>query len=425
MDSFSLALESLQLNVSVEIDSNKAMVRLEKEVYDLIYVDLKMQPIDGFNILQFIKKKHPLTTVVIISGFQDFEDAKKSLEYGAYHIIKKPVELSDFQFFTQKALEFHKINKELKELKNHSQFYYTPKIITQNPEYLKIIKLARDISESDLPILLTGESGTGKELLADFIFENSSRAKYPFIKVNCSSIPEYLLDTEFFGSVKDYQRVGAPEKIGKLEQADGGTIFLDEITELPAAFQVKLYNFLQNGILTRVGDSAPKKVNLRVISATNINIEESIKEKTFREDLYYLLNGAHLKMIPLRERPEDISILIKHFLKIYGVEYFDVSTEALNQMKVYRWRGNVRELQNVVHRAIILAKGKKIDIEHLPDEIKHIEINNSQEMITLEELEKIHIKKILQRTNDYKEAAQILGIDLTTLWRKRKKYYLV
>lgn len=424
LESFQSCFESLGYNAECENNPEKALERIKSVDYDLIFLDLKMEPIDGYAVLSEIKKNNPFTTVIIISGFGEFDEAIEAVERGAYHIIKKPIDFKDLQFFTKKAWEFHLIKTELRKLKQElgDKLPHSNKFITKNPELKKTLELMKEIAQSDIPVLLKGESGTGKEILAEMIHEMSPRKDYPLIKIDCASIPEHLLENELFGYIDtDKQKT----KLGKLELADGGTIFLDDVSEIPFNFQGKLLQVLQTQEFELPGVFKTKRINVRVISATNHNIDEAIKEKSFREDLYYRLKGVEFEIPPLRERVEDIPLLVEFFIQKFKSSELNVkvSQEAMQLLKAYRWSGNVRELQNVIHRAVVLAKNGLITSNQLPAEIQNRNINN-EELVSLEELEKAHIKKVLQKTNDYKEAARILGIDLTTLWRKRKKYQI-
>ncbi|MDX1960778.1 MAG: sigma-54 dependent transcriptional regulator [Leptospiraceae bacterium] len=426
LESFSACFKTLGYVSDLESNSEKALSLVQEKEYDLVFIDLNLKPIDGFAILEKIKLNFPDTTVIIVSGSEEIEFARKAVDKGAYHIIKKPIEFADLQFFAKKTVEYHQIKTELRKLREEMiQGSVAKNIITQNSEMKKIIKLAQDISESDINVLLSGESGTGKELLADFIQANSNRKDKPFVKVNCGAIPENLLESELFGHIKGAFTGAVKDRLGRFELANGGTIFLDEIGEMPLNFQVKLLRVLQNKEFESVGDSKTKKVDVRVIAATNINLDEAMKEKAFREDLYYRLKGIDIKIPPLRERSEDIPLLASYFLKNFsGEKQIEVTGEAMLMLRAYRFSGNIRELENIIHRAVVLSKNNKIEPVHLPDEVRFASQKVENELISLEELEKIHIKKVLQKTTDYKEAAHVLGIDLTTLWRKRKRYRL-
>jgi transcriptional regulator with PAS, ATPase and Fis domain len=259
--------------------------------------------------------------------------------------------------------------------------------------------------------------------MAEFIHEKSSRSNNTFVKVNCAAIPEGLLESELFGHVKGAFTGASKDRKGRFELAHGGTLFLDEIGEMPVAFQSKLLRVLQSGEFESVGDTKTKKVNVRIISATNINIEAAIQEKTFREDLFYRLNGVTIKIPALRDRPEDIELLVQHFIKkFFKNKQIQISDAALSILKSHSWRGNVRELENTIHRSALLAKEKIIDITHLPEEIRNPPKGSMDAMLSLEEIEEMHIKKVLVSNPDLREASRILKIDQATLWRKRKRY---
>jgi NtrC-family two-component system response regulator AlgB len=242
--------------------------------------------------------------------------------------------------------------------------------------------------------------------------------------VNCAAIPEQLLESELFGHVRGAFTGAVKDRQGRFELADGGTIFLDEIADLSPGLQGKLLRVLQSKEFERLGESVSRKVDVRVIAATNRNLDEAMKEGAFREDLFYRLNAVRLKLIPLRERPEDIPLLLQHFLEKFAKgNTVDLSTDAMKALRVYRWSGNVRELEHVIERSVLLAQGGIIELSHLPEEVRTA-AEQSADARSLEEMERLHIKKVLQQTKDLDEAARVLGIDPATLWRKRKKFGL-
>ncbi len=424
LELFKVCLSELGYFLRTTGDPNEANELIKQEKFDLIFLDIHIKQFDGFTILEEIKKHSPRTLVIMISGFQQLDDALRAIDMGAYHILKKPIEVKELLFLTKKAIEYLQIKEELREVKE--KFYniaLQSKFITQNKELLKNIEIAEQMAESEISVLILGESGTGKELIAEFIHRKSLRANKPLIKVNCAAIPEGLLESELFGHVKGAFTGAIKDRMGRFELADGGTLFLDEIGEMPLVFQSKLLRILQTSEFESVGDSKTKKVNVRIISATNISIEAAIQEKTFREDLFYRLNGVSVKIIPLRKRPEDIELLIQHFIQIFSKNRkIQITNDALFLLKSHFWRGNVRELENTIHHAVILAKENLIDITHLPEEFKNPLLTKMSVLLSLEEMEKIHISKVLASTSDFKEAASVLKIDSATLWRKRKRY---
>jgi NtrC-family two-component system response regulator AlgB len=295
-------------------------------------------------------------------------------------------------------------------------------IITRNRSMIELLDLAARVAESSISILIEGESGTGKELVAHFVHRKSDRAEKPFVKVNCAAIPEQLLESELFGHVRGAFTGALKDRQGRFEAADGGTIFLDEIGELSSSIQSKLLRILQTKDFERVGENVTRTVDVRIISATNRNLDEALKEGSFREDLFYRLNGVRIKLPPLRERPEDVPFLIHHFLKKFSKDRnIEIAPDADKALKAYRWSGNVRELENVIERAALLSANGVIGMNHLPEEIR---IASEPKALSLEEAEKVQIKKVLQIAKDYDEASSILGIDRATLWKKRKKFNL-
>ncbi len=410
LEVFKISLEVLDFEIDAISDSGKALSLVSEKDYDLVFLDLKMQPIDGMQILKEIKKLKPETTVIIISGNSGLDDALKAVDLGAYHILQKPVQIKELQFFAKKAWEYHAIKSELRELKEAAFSSKKGNYITQNSNILNSVETALKMAESNINILIRGESGTGKKLVAELVHQKSARANKPFVVVNCN-VPENLLEQELFGFSGEPQNQTGKIS-GKLEEAHGGTIVLDEIGELSHSIQSRLLTTIQSN-----------KGDIRFISTTNIDIEETLKEKLFREDLFYRLNEVSIKLIPLRERPEDIELLFAHFIHRFqkGKE-MRLSGDAFHLLKLYRWPGNVLEFKNVIHRAALLTKTDVIEPIHLPDEIQFRNRKDDMDLITLEEVELIHIKKVLNRTTDYKVAAKILGIDAATLWRKRKKY---
>jgi len=403
----------------------EALELLLQEKFDLAFVDLKMSPIDGMEMLAEIKQRSPETTVTIITAHGSVDSAVEAVKKGAYHYLQKPFDFKELQLFAMKAWEYHQLTREVRELRKQiAETKVAEDFITRNRQLMAILDLATQVAEGNISVLIEGESGTGKELVARYIHQKSPRAANQFIKVNCAALPENLLESELFGHVKGAFTGALKDREGRFELADGGTIFLDEVAELSPVVQVKLLGVLQNAEFERVGENQTRRVDVRVIAATNKNIDEALKEGSFREDLFYRLNGVRLKLLPLRERPEDIPLLVQHFLTKFGNENPpQVSPDALKALRAYRWSGNVRELENVMQRTVLLTRNNMIEISHLPEEVR-LAGDQSHPILSLEEAEKLHIKRVLQHTKDYQEAAEMLGIDPATLWRKRKKYSL-
>ncbi|RCK74024.1 MAG: Type IV fimbriae expression regulatory protein PilR [Ignavibacteriae bacterium] len=418
-------LESVNFLVDAYLDPVEASVKLSEKEYDIAFFDLKMSPIDGMQLLKECKQKSPNTTVVIITAHGSIQSAVEAIKNGAEDFLQKPFDMQEFQLFTERVFEYHKLKKEVRYLRQQiEETKEEQQFISRDPEVLQLLDIARQIADSNLNVLIEGESGTGKEMLAKFIHNCSNRRNKPFIKVSCAAFPETLLESELFGHVKGAFTGAMKDRTGRFEAADGGTILLDEIGELPQNIQVKLLRFLQSKEFERLGENLTRCVDVRVIAATNRNLTEALQSGAIREDLYYRLNAVKFKLPPLRERPGDVLILIQFFIKKYGGgKQYDLSDDALKLLTTYRWPGNIRELENVIERCLVFAKDGVIRSEYLPDEIKNADLSISS-ILSLEEMEKLHIKKVLGVAKDLDEAANLLGIDPTTLWRKRKKYNL-
>jgi NtrC-family two-component system response regulator AlgB len=425
LKTMAICLKDLGYNMTTIQKPQEVHDAIIKQTFDLAFVDLKMQPIDGMEVLSTIKQKSPRTTVIIITAHGSIDSAVEAIKNGAYNYIQKPFDFIELQIIAQKALEFHRLTSEVKHLREQAaQIKDSGNIITQNEKMLEMIDLTKRVAASEISVLIEGESGTGKELYAHLIYSNSDRSDKPFIKINCAALPENLLESELFGHLKGAFTGALKDRTGRFEEANGGTILLDEIAEISPALQAKLLRVLQQKEFERIGENRTRKVNVRIIAATNRNLEEAIKEGTFRKDLFYRLNAVRIQLLPLRDRPEDINLLIGYFInKICPDENITITPDALKALKRYRWSGNVRELENTMERAVLLAKDGIIKLNDLPEEMRSTQ-TSLDELQTLEEIEKLHIKKVLQIADDLNQAAQILGIDPATLWRKRKRYNL-
>ena len=423
LNTIGICLESIGIDATLCDKPQDVLHLLQENVFDIAFVDLKMSPMDGIEVLAEIKQYSPNTTVIIMTAHGSVDTAVTAIKKGAYDYLQKPFDFEELKLFTQKVLTHHQLVHEVAELREElASMQGSGEIITRNRTMIEQLDIAARVAESTISILVEGESGTGKELVAHYIHQKSNRADKPFVKVNCAAIPEQLLESELFGHVRGAFTGALKDRQGRFEMADGGTIFLDEIGELPSSIQSKLLRILQTKDFERVGENVTRKVDVRVISATNRNLDEALKEGSFREDLFYRLNGVRVKLPPLRERPEDVPLLIHHFLeKISKERVIKIAPEADKILKSYRWSGNVRELENAIERAALLAANGVVEPVHLPEEIRGSPETNA---LSLEETEKVQIKKVLQIAKDYDEAAAILGIDRATLWKKRKKFNL-
>lgn len=425
LKTMTLCLRELDLKITSFSNPQQAEKAIADEYYDIAFLDLKMSPVNGLELLKKIKRSSPQTTVVIVTAHGSIDSAVEAMKNGAFDYLQKPFDCMELQLLTQKALEFHRLKIEVQDLKKQLREQQgSGNIITRNERMREMVLLAKRVADSDLSVLIEGESGTGKELFADLIQQNSPRSGKPFIKINCAAVPENLLESELFGHVRGAFTGALKDRKGRFELASGGTIFLDEIAEISTALQAKLLRVLQTSEFERVGESISRKTDVRIIASTNKNLDEALKEGAFREDLFYRLNGVRIKLTPLRERPEDIPLLVQYFLKKFSADYKqEIDPEALGYLSSYRWNGNVREMENVLRRAILLAQGEQIGPDCFPEEIRTVS-QKPQQLFTLEEMEKTHIKKVLQYAADYNDAARLLGIDPATLWRKRKRFRL-
>ncbi len=418
-----ICLESIGLQVTATPKPDEALKLASENNFDIAFFDLKMYPIDGLKLLSEVKKLSPDTIVVIVTAHGSVDTAVQAIKQGAYDYLQKPFDFQELQHFAQKVYDHFLLQKQLKDLKQELHKYQAAEdIVTTNSQVLSLINLAREVADTNISVLIEGESGTGKELLARFIHNSSSRSSAPFMTVNCAALSESLLESELFGHVKGAFTGAVRDRQGRFEMADGGTVFLDEITEIPTTTQAKLLRFLQSREFERVGDSQTVKVDVRFIAATNRDLKGVLAAGTFRDDLYYRVNGVTIKLPPLRERPDDIPLLIKHFIRKFGGGALpEIDPEAFRLLTNYRWPGNVRQFENVIERSVLLAHGRKIEVHHLPEEIREQE---SKRLVSLEELEKDYISRVIREMPTVEEASDILGIDPATLWRKRKKYGL-
>jgi len=423
LNTIGICLETIGIETTLCAKPQDVIHLLQENVYDIAFVDLKMSPMDGIEVLAEIKQYSPKTTVIIMTAHGSVDTAVAAIKKGAHDYLQKPFDFEELKLFTQKVLAHHQLVHEVAELREElASMQGSGEIITRNRAMIEQLDIAARVADSTISILVEGESGTGKELVAHYIHQKSNRADKPFVKVNCAAIPEQLLESELFGHVRGAFTGALKDRQGRFEMADGGTIFLDEIGELPSSIQSKLLRVLQTKDFERVGENITRKVDVRVISATNRNLDEALKEGNFREDLFYRLNGVRIKLPSLRERPEDVPLLIHHFLKKISKERdIKIGAEADKVLKAYRWSGNVRELENVIERAALLTANGVIEPAHLPEEICNASASGA---LSLEEAEKLQIKKVLQIAKDYDEAARILGVDRKTLLNKRKKFGL-
>jgi DNA-binding NtrC family response regulator len=417
-------------DVNIANSGEDALEKIKKENFDIVITDLKMGKVDGIAVLEGTKKISPDTPVIIMTAFASIESAVEAMKKGASDYIVKPFLNEEIRLTVKKILEQSKLFAENIALRQQlSQRMACKEFVAVSESMMSIIELLEKIIPTKSNVMILGESGTGKGLIAEMIHCNSPRRDKPFISINCSAIPEGLLESELFGYKKGAFTGAVSDKLGLIVLADQGTLFLDEIGDMPIALQAKLLKVLETGEVYPVGDTKPKIVDIRIISATNVDIEKRIKEGRFREDLFWRLNVFEIKIPPLRERKEDIEVLVKHFIDKFSQEHKKkvkgVDEEALHAILNYSWPGNVRELRNVIERAVILSEGDYITMKVLPDKLKveKSEIQASTLKTYLSDYEKNLLIRLYESHNRNKEeTAKALGIDLATLYRKFKKY---
>ncbi len=416
-------------DVDIADSAEKGISLLEKNIYDVIVSDIILPGMDGIALLTQVRRDFPDQIFIVMTAYASLETAVRALRAGAYDYIMKPIMHEEIKQVVKNALMQRRLQVENILLKREiGKTYDFSSIIGKSPALKTVIDEAKKIVDTKSNVLLLGETGTGKELFARVIHHNSSRREMPFIPINCSVIPENLLESELFGHMKGAFTGAHVAKKGMFEEADGGTIFLDEIGDINPYFQLKLLRVLEDQLVRPVGSNKVLKVNIRFITATNRDLETAVKERGFREDLYYRINTIALRMPPLRERKEDIPLLVKYFLERYSREFQKhigrITDEALSRMVNYRWPGNVRELQNVVERAILITDSNPITPESLPESIRTVESFHTSSLngrLSIEDYTKAFILEYQARFNE-QQLASMLGITRKSLWEKRKKW---
>ncbi|WP_447976969.1 sigma-54-dependent transcriptional regulator [Candidatus Nitrospira bockiana] len=429
----SLVQEVLQehgYSVEVAESGREALKRLSEQGYGVVVTDLRMKEMQGIELLSEIKRSYPDVNVILMTAFGSVETAIEAMKQGAYDYLTKPVKNEELVLVTERAARDAALRREVGRLRREVLKEYSfHQILGKSKAMRDLFDLIRRVADSPTNVLITGESGTGKELVAKAIHYNSDRRDAPFVPVNCAAIPEALLESELFGHVRGAFTDAKADKRGLFEEAHKGTLFLDEISELPLMLQAKLLRAIQEHEIRRVGATRPVSVDVRIIAATNLNLTEEVKGKRFREDLYYRLNVIEIRLPPLRERKEDIPLLVEAFLRrcaeagrkpVQGI-----SEPALALLIDYQWPGNVRELENVIERAVTLTRGEKIVPEDLPTAVqgargeRRVIDDAAERTLPLADVEKEYILRILEKTGGNKyQAAHVLGIDRKTLYRK-------
>lgn len=432
--SYSLATDALSV---LSTGGNLALGRVNGDV-DLVISDIKMPEMDGLEFASRLQSLRPEIPVIMITAFGSIETAIEAMRRGAFHYVVKPFKLAEMSVNVERALEFRKLqvdNAVLRaEVKKSWSFDSTGHVVGKSPGMKAVFDLVARVSQVGSNVLITGESGTGKEMVARAIHESGPRAKKPFVAINCTAIPETLLESELFGHAKGSFTGAIQKKKGLFEEADGGTLFLDEIGDMNVSLQAKLLRVIQERKVRPVGDNVARDVNVRIIAATHKDLKAAMKEGLFREDLFYRLSVIPILIPPLRQRQEDIPLLAEYFLKKYSATHHvnikGFTKRALAKLSRLRWEGNVRELENLTERATVLCASSVIDEADIPaPETMNVDqffSSSTSDFPTISQLEARYIRLVLEKTGGKKDkAAQILGINRRTLYRKEREFGLV
>ncbi|MFZ7113277.1 MAG: sigma-54-dependent transcriptional regulator [Desulfatiglandales bacterium] len=437
-DYFTEFLQGNNYEVETAENGEIALGMLEQNVYDVVLIDLNMPKVDGMAVLRYIVDHHHDTVGIILTGYATIRNAVEAMKTGAYDYLAKPVKMEEVLMVIKRALEFRDLRRENFALKKQlKKKYKFENFVGDSPQMDKVFRIIEKVADTDSTVLILGESGTGKELVAKAIHYHSMRRDKPLIPVNCGAIPEELLESELFGHEKGAFTNAIRTRIGRFELADGGTIFLDEVAEMSPHLQVKLLRVLQEQEFERVGGTKTIKCDIRILAATNKDLEKLIDEGSFREDLYYRLKVIPVEIPPLRQRPSDIPLLVHHFLEAMSTvkkkRIKSVDRDVLNALSRYDWPGNVRELENIIERMVILSEGDQLTMDDLPEKIskRQSALTESHAFIPDEgfslshamvEYERRLILNALEKSDWVKNrAAKLLNMNRTTLVEKIKK----
>ncbi len=443
-DALRVFLESEGFEVVEAASAEKGLELLGSEGADLLLLDIVMPGMSGLQMLKVLQERNITVPVIMITAFGSIESAVEAMKLGAYDYVTKPLNLEELLISIKRAIDVSRLRLENLWLKRQlRQKYHFSGLVGDSPKMQALFEMIEKVADTDSPVLITGESGTGKELVARTIHYCSNRADGPFVPINCAAIPRELFESELFGHEKGAFTGAVTSRTGRFELANNGTLFLDEISEMDLSLQAKLLRVVQEKEVERVGSAKRIKVNVRIIAATNQDLEKAVSEGRFREDLYWRLNVIPICLPPLRERKEDIPLLVSHFVKQIserlGRPPLEFPPEVMDCLLNYNWPGNVRELENLVERLMILVRKRRVDIEDLPEKLRHLSETGDraigkvpQEVMVpadgvdlnrlLEDMERRYILQALQRTGGNRSrAAALLGLNRTTLIEKMKK----
>jgi DNA-binding NtrC family response regulator len=424
-----IRLEGFQVFESSDLKSGWKL--MERNAIDVLICDVKLPDGNGVDFVTQVKHKFPFIEIILLTAFGKISDGIQAMKNGAFDYITKGDDNDRIIPLLNKALEKVQMYHRIQELeKQVGKTYDFNSILGNSSQILEAIALAKKVAPTDATVLLLGETGTGKEVFAQAIHSGSKHSSKSFIALNCSAFSKDLLESELFGHISGAFTGAQKDKKGLIESANNGTLFLDEIGELPLELQAKLLRFLEAGEFIKVGDHKTTRVNVRIIAATNRNLQDEIKEGKFREDLYFRLSGFNILLPNLRDRKKDIPLLAKYFLERFALKNKSfvkrMSDEFLEHLQLHSWKGNIRELKNIIERSVILAEGEELKLIDLPFELQSNQLKNTDKTISafdLSSIEKLHIQRVLIHTKGNKtETARLLNIGLTTLYRKIEEY---
>lgn len=423
-----ICLESRGHHVTAVSNGKDARVEADRQVFDLAFVDLRLGTESGLDLIPTLLGVCPWIKVVVITAYASIDTAVEAMRRGATDYIPKPFTPEQVQLVTERVANVRGMEQRIATLKDdlerlHPEISFT----SQHPGMQRAVELARQVAASEAVVLLRGPSGTGKTVLARAIHGWSHRADKPFGTISCPTLSSELIESELFGHVKGAFTGALRDSPGRIAACEGGTLFLDEIGDLSLALQPKLLRFIQDREYERVGDQRTRRADVRIIAATNTDLDKAVQAGSFREDLYYRLNVIQIDLPPLMDRPDDVELLAKNMLEFFGAQNHKVlkgfSDAAMEALRQYPWPGNIRELRNAVERAAILCASDVVQVEHLPASIApHAPRLQSGDHVSLKMIEEHHIRRVVASTKTLQEAANILGIDQATLWHKRKQY---
>jgi two-component system, NtrC family, response regulator HydG len=433
-DAVAEALTRAGYACTVVTEPRRALQVLQDDTFDLILTDLVMHEVTGMEILQEARRQDPSAEVIVVTGHATIETAVQAIRQGASDYITKPLNLTELRDRVAKALEHRRLVRRTEQLSAQlDERFGFEGIIGQSPAMRRIIQILRQIAPTDATVLVEGESGTGKELIAKALHNNSPRRNHNFVALNCAALSEGILESELFGHEKGAFTGALSTRKGRFEHADGGTLFLDEVGDMPMATQIKLLRVIENREIVRVGSNDPRRVDVRLVSATNQKLDELVKTGRFREDLYFRLKVVRVVLPPLRDRREDVPLLAEFYIKRLAAEHSKpvtgITPEAMRSLAAYSWPGNVRELINTLETMIVLAQGPVLDVGDVPPEIcpadGAVPAGAIQPGMSIEEAERILIERTLDWSGGNRlQAAKALGIGQRTLYRKIKEYGL-